>query len=503
MKNAEVDVLLVGGGIMSATLGMLLQQLDPSLSITMVEQLAEVALESSDALNNAGTGHAGYCELNYTPQAADGSIDIGRALEINAAYEVSLQFWSHLVETSALPAPDQFINKTPHLSFVWGDKNCAFLKQRFDLLKQHHLFENMLFSQDFSQLQAWMPLVMANRNRNEHLAATYVNTGTDVDFGALTRHMVAHLKTQANFSLLTNTQVKNLTKLKDRAKDNTWHVKLSNTLSKHTETIKARFVFLGAGGGALPLLQKADIDESKGYGGFPVSGQWLICNNPTIIKQHYAKVYGKAAVGAPPMSVPHLDTRMINGQPALLFGPFAGFTTKFLKAGSKFDLAKSVKANNLKALLGVGRHNVDLTKYLLKEATQTHDQRMNALRAFLPDAVNADWKLEDAGQRVQIIKNCNKKWGKLEFGTEIVASKDGTLAALLGASPGASVSVKAMIDVLQRCFNTQLNSVEWQQKIKTLVPSYGESLVDNANLLKQVRQRTLKVLNLQKSNQSS
>ena len=496
MKNLETDVLLIGGGIMSATLGVLLQQLDPTLRITMVEQLPEVALESSDALNNAGTGHAGYCELNYTPQAANGSIDINRALEINAAFEVSLQFWSHLVENRALPVPDKFINKTPHLSFVRGEENIAFLKQRFDLLSKHHLFADMQYSADFAQLQVWLPLMMAGRKTDDKLAASYIAHGSDVDFGALTRHMVAYLNTQANFNLLTNTQVKNLNKVKDRAKDNTWHVKLFDLTTKHTKTIQAKFVFLGAGGGALPLLQKADIDESKGYGGFPVSGQWLICNNPTIIKQHYAKVYGKAAIGAPPMSVPHLDTRMIKGQPALLFGPFAGFTTKFLKAGSKLDLAKSIKKNNLKALLGVAKNNLDLTKYLIKEARQTHNQRMNALREFLPNAINGDWRLEDAGQRVQIIKNCEDNWGKLEFGTEIVAAKDGTLAALLGASPGASVSVQAMIDVLERCFSVQLNSATWQKKIKQLVPSYGESLTENADLLKTVRNRTLATLKL-------
>jgi malate dehydrogenase (quinone) len=354
MKNLETDVLLVGGGIMSATLGVLLHKLDPSLNIIMVEQLSDVAMESSAALNNAGTGHAGYCELNYTPQAADGSISIERALEINASFELSLQFWAHLVKSGALPAPKQFINKTPHISFVWGEKNIAFLKHRYELLKRHHLFENMQFSDSFAQLNAWMPLIMANRSTKEHLAASYVSSGSDVDFGTLTHHLVAHLKAQANFSLLTNTQVRKLDKVKDRAKDNSWHVKLYDLETKHTKTINAKFVFLGAGGGALPLLQKADIDESKGYGGFPVSGQWLICNNPDTIQQHQVKVYGKAAIGAPPMSVPHLDTRMINGKPALLFGPFAGFTTKFLKAGSKFDLAKSVKANNLKALLGVG-----------------------------------------------------------------------------------------------------------------------------------------------------
>jgi malate dehydrogenase (quinone) len=491
MKSVETDVLLVGGGIMSATLGTLLQQLDPSLSITMVEQLNDVALESSDALNNAGTGHAGYCELNYTPQVADGSIAIKRALEINSAFEISLQLWSYLVENNALPSPTQFINKTPHLSFVAGDENVNFLKNRFALLNQHHLFADMQFSEDKDQLNAWMPLMMANRKPNEKLAATYVAHGSDVDFGALTRHMVAKLKAAANFNLLNNSRVKKLKKI-----NNSWHVAIQNKSTKHSHTIHAKFVFLGAGGGALPLLQKASIPESIGYGGFPVSGQWLICNNPDVIKQHQVKVYGKAAVGAPPMSVPHLDTRTINGEPALLFGPFAGFTTKFLKQGSVLDLAKSIKSNNLKAMLGVGKHNIDLTKYLVGEVFQTHAQRMQALREFLPQAKPEDWQLASAGQRVQIIKKCNEKMGKLEFGTELVTSKDGSLAALLGASPGASVSVQAMIDVLERCFSTQLRTANWQQKMKQLVPSYGESLIEDADLLKTVRKRTLNTLNL-------
>lgn len=491
MKNVETDVLLVGGGIMSATLGTLLQQLDPSLSIVMVEQLNDVALESSDALNNAGTGHAGYCELNYTPQAADGSITIKRALEINAAFEVSLQFWSHLVETGALPSPTQFINKTPHLSFVMRDENIYFLKRRHALLTQHHLFADMQYSEDKAQLRAWMPLMMEDRVSSEKLAATFVAHGSDIDFGALTRFMVAKLNSSANFTMLNNTQVKKLKKI-----GNSWHVALHNKSTKHCKTINAKFVFLGAGGGALPLLQKANIPESIGYGGFPVSGQWLICNNPDVINKHQVKVYGKAAVGSPPMSVPHLDTRMINGKLALLFGPFAGFTTKFLKQGSRLDLAKSVKPNNLKAMLGVGKHNLDLTKYLVGEVFQTHEQRMNALREFLPNAKSADWQLANAGQRVQIIKKCDEKMGKLEFGTEIVASNDGTLAALLGASPGASVSVQTMINVIERCFSAELSTSAWQHKIKQLVPSYGESLVENADLLKEVRSRTLNTLKL-------
>jgi malate dehydrogenase (quinone) len=399
------------------------------------------------------------------------------------------------VEIGALPAPEHFIRKTPHLSYVWGNENIAFLKQRHAKLQQHHLFKEMQFSENVTQLKAWMPLIMQDRDTTAPVAATYIDHGADVDFGVITRHLVSHLKQQSHFNLLTETSVKTIKKVKVPVEDNSWHVGIYHPATKHSQTINAKFVFIGAGGGTLPLLQKANIDESTGYGGFPVSGQWLICNNPDVIKQHNAKVYGKAAVGAPPMSVPHLDTRIIDGKPALLFGPFAGFTTKFLKSGSKLDLAKSIQKDNLKAILGVGKNNVDLTKYLIKEATQTHEQRMNTLRTFLPQANSADWHLEQAGQRVQVIKNCEENWGKLEFGTEIVSVKNGSLAALLGASPGASVSAQAMLDVIERCFARQLHD-GWKEKLKQLIPAYGESLVDNADLLNRVRKHTHTVLKL-------
>jgi|TARA_B110000908_G_scaffold43239_1_gene52615 malate dehydrogenase (quinone) len=500
MNNNEIDVLLIGGGIMSATLGVLLHQLNPNLRMTMVEKLSALALESSDAMNNAGTGHAGYCELNYTPQAADGSVAIDRALDINADFETSLQLWSSLVEMGALPAPEHFIRKTPHLSFVWdvdgsGD-NLSFLKERHTKLQQHHLFKEMQFSDDFAQLRAWMPLMMQDRDAGTPMAATYVDHGADVDFGVITRHLVDYLKQQPNFSLLTDTSVKSMEKVKQPIEDKSWHIALTNKVSKRSQTVDAKFVFIGAGGGTLPLLQKANIEESLGYGGFPVSGQWLVCNNPDVIKQHYAKVYGKAAVGAPPMSMPHLDTRIIDGNPQLLFGPFAGFTTKFLKAGSKMDLPKSIQIDNVKAMLGVGKNNIDLTKYLIKEATQTHEQRMDALRSFLPQANSKDWQLEKAGQRVQVIKSCEDNWGKLEFGTEIVSAKDGSLAALLGASPGASVSVKAMLDVIECCFTKQITQRDWQAKLTALMPAYGKSLVNDAELLNRVRKHTHTVLKL-------
>ncbi|WP_097460021.1 malate dehydrogenase (quinone) [Mangrovitalea sediminis] len=496
MSDIKTDVLLVGGGVMSATLGMMLKNLDPSLHITMVERLDHVAHESTDGWNNAGTGHAGYCELNYTPETPDGDVEIQRALGINAAFESSLQLWTYLVEQGALPSPREFINATPHQSFVWGEKDVAFLRKRHERLSAHHLFESMEFSDDPRVLQDWMPLILDNRDPSQPIAATRVKHGSDVDFGSLTRNMVKHLKTHENFKLLLNHHVKNL----KQTRDGEWKVNLRNDGGPDAAShITTKFIFLGAGGGALPLLQKSGIEESKGYGGFPVSGQWLVCRKPEIVKRHHSKVYGKAPIGAPPMSVPHLDTRIINGEPALLFGPFAGFTTKFLKEGSYFDLFSSVKSSNFKPIMAAGLSNIDLTRYLISEVFQSHADRVKALQNFFPDAQADDWNLQYAGQRVQIIKATPQGGGKLEFGTEIVAAKDGTLAALLGASPGASTAAHAMIDVLERCFKDRMASDEWQAKMREMVPSYGQSLIDDAELLRSVRRRTLSTLELDAS----
>jgi malate dehydrogenase (quinone) len=495
MASIHADVTLVGGGVMSATLAMLIHQLDPALHICMIEKLPEIALESSGALNNAGTGHAGYCELNYTPQDSNGNIAIQRALEINAAFEVSLQFWSHLVNSDSQHIkPESFINRVPHISAVWGEKNIAYLKTRYNQLKSHHLFSAMQWADDEQTLVDWMPLMMSGRTIEPKVAATRVNHGSDVNFGALTRTLVDYLQTNANFKLMTHTKVLDLHRRHDAKKQ--WKVTVKNQLTSEKLAIESPFVFLGAGGIALHLLQQSGIKEAEGYGGFPVSGQWLICQNQDLIRQHHAKVYSLAAIGAPPMSVPHLDTRVINGKNCLLFGPYAGFTMKFLKEGSSLDLLKSVKPDNLKSLIGAGRHNMDLTKYLVKEVFQSHGQRMQLLEEFLPTARAEDWTLAHAGKRVQIIKRCDKKWGKLEFGTEIVAAEDGSLAALLGASPGASVSVKTMLNVLERCFPKQMQSAAWQYKLKTMIPSYGSSLITDANLLAKIRQQTLSTLKL-------
>lgn len=492
MIEKNVDVLLVGSGVMSATLAALLSELDDSLSMTMVERLPGIAAESTDAWNNAGTGHAGYCELNYTPMHDNGTVDISRALSINASFEVSLQFWSYLVEQNILPTPKNFINATPHLSFVWGEADVKFLRKRYEKLKAHHLFQDIEFSDDVTILEKWMPLVMQQRDRHQKVAATRVGYGSDIDFGALTRGLIKSLEVKSDFKLNLNTEVKSLKQLSNGR----WRVVTKDLTSKKVTVVNAGFVFLGAGGGALKLLQKSGIPESHSYGGFPVSGQWLACHNPDIIQHHHSKVYGKAALGAPPMSVPHLDTRVINGKSTLLFGPYAGFTTKFLKQGSYLDLFKSIKVKNLKSMLGAGFHNFSLTRYLMGEALQSHDTRMKTLRQFYPQAVAADWHLAHAGKRVQVIKKCDQKGGKLEFGTEIVTAQDGTIAALLGASPGASVSVQAMINVIESCFRTQMQRSDWQLKMKKLVPSYGESLIEDANLLKNVRVRTLITLKL-------
>jgi len=470
----------------------MLSQLDPSLKIIMVERLDHVAHESTHGWNNAGTGHAGYCELNYTPENKDGNVPIDRALGINASFEVTLQFWSYLVKNNILPEPNKFINSIPHQSLVWGEDAVKFLRERYQQLSAHHLFKDMQYSEDPKVISEWMPLAMSKRDANQPVAATRVNYGSDVDFGALTRNMIQTMQQSSNFELVLNYNVQRI-----RQQENGhWAVGIKERTGKHSATIDAKFVFLGAGGGALPLLQKSKIPERKGYGGFPVSGQWLVCTKPEVVNQHFSKTYGKAPIGAPPMSVPHLDTRIIDGKPALLFGPFAGFTTKFLKRGSKMDMFGSIGKSNLKPMLAVGSKNFDLTQYLIKESLQSHKERVNALRNFYPEAQESDWSLAKAGQRVMIIKKDKNGKGKLEFGTEMVVAKDGSLAVLLGASPGASTSVQAMIDVIERCFADKLNQPAWRSKMLEMIPSYGQSLIEDETLLTKIKAENLASLRL-------
>ncbi len=486
------DVVLVGAGIMSATLGVMLKELQPDLVIHVIERLDTVAAESSDAWNNAGTGHSAFCELNYTPQKEDGSIDCSKAINIAGQFVQSREFWAYLIEQGYIRNPEDFIRSVPHVSFVQGEENVAYLKKRFEALTRYDLFKGMLYSEDHARLTKLMPLVMEGRDPSAKVAATRMNAGTDVNFGALTRKLFRYLFDFPSVKLHLAHEVNDLS----QDASGLWHIKIKNLTTDKKRTIITPFVFIGAGGGSLPLLEKSGIPESRGYGGFPVSGQWLICNNPAVIERHNAKVYGKAAVGSPPMSVPHLDTRVIDGKRSLLFGPYAGFSTKFLKNGSLWDLPASIKLSNIKPMVMAGIHNLPLTKYLIDQVSQSGEDRIEALREYFPNAVAKDWDLEVAGQRVQVIKKDEEEGGVLEFGTEVVNAADGSIAALLGASPGASTAVAIMIDLLHRCFADKMKTAEWQSKIQKMIPSYGQSLRDNAMLIRQSGKRTATALNL-------
>lgn len=495
MKNAiskKPDVVLIGAGIMSATLGILLKELEPSLTIEVIERLDVIAGESSDAWNNAGTGHSAFCELNYTPQKEDGSIDISKAIKIAESFELSRGFWAHLVKQGYIKSPQSFITNVPHLSFVWGAENVFYLKKRHKLLTANPLFKGMIYSEKWPQLEKWMPLVMDGRDPGIEVAATYMEIGTDINFGALTRALFDHLKTLAGVNIQLGCEVRDL----DKEDNGSWNVTVKNLKTDEKTHMLGKFVFIGAGGGSLPLLEKSNIQEAEGYGGFPVSGQWLRCTNEKIIEQHNAKVYGKASVGAPPMSVPHLDTRIIDGKKNLLFGPYAGFSTKFLKNGSFWDLAGSLELDNLFPMLSAGIHNIPLTKYLISQASQSPEDRIEALQAYLPYGNINDWELEIAGQRVQVIKKDEEEGGVLEFGTEIVNAGDGSIAALLGASPGASTSVGVMLDVIKRCFKSKMDTPQWQAKIKELIPSYGQSLSQNEEFCYKTRKASATQLQL-------
>jgi malate dehydrogenase (quinone) len=491
--DKPVDVVLVGAGVMSATLGTMLKELQPDLTIQMFERLDSVSAESSDAMNNAGTGHSGFAELNYTPETPDGGIDTKKAVNINEQFEVSKQFWAYQVQKGYLGDPRTFINNVPHMSFVWGDENIAYLRKRYEALQKENLFKGMVYTEDQEQLRQWIPLVMNGRDRNQKVAATRMEIGTDVNYGTLTRSMVKHLAEQGGMTLSLRHQVEDI----KRGKDGNWNVTVKNLADNTVKTVRAKFVFIGAGGGSLPLLEKSGIPEAKGFGGVPVGGQWLVTTNPELIKQHYAKVYGKASVGSPPMSVPHLDTRIIDGKQALLFGPFATFSTKFLKNGSWIDLPASVGSDNVRPMVQAGYDNIPLTKYLVQQVMQSPEDRLSTLRDYLPEAKLEDWTLVNAGQRVQIVKDDPEKGGLLQFGTEVVSSADGTMSALLGASPGASTAAPIMLKVIEKSsFKAQLETPAWQAKLKEMVPSYGKKLNPDAAYANHIRAQSSAILGL-------
>ncbi|EQB38526.1 malate:quinone oxidoreductase [Virgibacillus sp. CM-4] len=490
-KNyTKTDVMLIGAGIMSATLGSLLKELVPEWNIRVFEKLERAGEESSNVWNNAGTGHAALCELNYTYEKPDGSIDMTKAIKVNEQFQVSKQFWSYLVNSNLIRNPKDFIMPLPHMSFVQGQKNIEFLRKRYKTMSDHPLFQDMEFSDDPEQLKKWIPLMMKDRVTDQPIAATKIDSGTDVNFGEITRKMFDHLEHQD-----VEVNYKHTVEDIQRLSNGSWEVKVRDIDNGKIEYHTTDFLFIGGGGGSLHLLQKTGIPESKHIGGFPVSGLFMVCNNQEVIAKHHAKVYGKAKVGAPPMSMPHLDTRFIDHEKSLLFGPFAGFSPKFLKKGSILDLLTSVKTDNLVTMSAAGVKNASLTKYLCEQVISSKEKRMEELRAFIPDAKSEDWGIVVAGQRVQVIKDTeNGGKGTLQFGTEVVSSADGSVAALLGASPGASTAAHVMLKVIEKCFPQHVK--DWEPKIKEMIPSYGVSLAENPELLQEIHTSTAQILGL-------
>ncbi len=474
---------------MSATLGSLLHQLEPGWSITILEALGDVALESSNPWNNAGTGHSALCELNYTPEKADGTIGITQAVKVNEQFQVTRQFWSYLVSEGMLPQPDHFINPVPHMSFVWGDDNVAYLKKRYEALKDHPLFQGLEFTDDAKVIRQWAPMLIVGRRKDQPIAATRITSGTDVDFGSLTKMLIDGL-VKSGAKLKLEHKVTSLSK----RKDGLWHIGMRHQVGGTPIELTAKFVFVGAGGAALTLLQRSGIKEIRGYGGFPISGVWLRTDDPAIVAKHQAKVYGKAEVGSPPMSVPHLDTRVVDGKASLLFGPYAGFSPKFLKTGSWWDLFGSIRLHNIGTMVGAGITNLSLVSYLIGELLASRTKKQEALQKFAPTAKREDWSVEVAGQRVQIMKRDANGKPTIQFGTEVVASADGSIAGLLGASPGASTAVPIMLDLLSRCFPEQLPG--WTPKLKEMVPSYGTQLSNDEATAAKTMARTAKALEL-------
>ncbi|MBY0794680.1 malate dehydrogenase (quinone) [Corynebacterium parakroppenstedtii] len=488
-KGTDTDVVLIGAGIISSTLSTLLKELQPDWDQVILERLDIPAGESSSPWNNAGTGHSALCELNYT-QEVNGDIDITKAVSVNEKFQISRQFWSYLIEENKLGNPREFINKCPHISFGHSGEQVRFLRKRFDVLSKHPLFPGMHFTDDNEKFAEKLPLMARGRDYTEPVAISWTNEGTDINFGALTRQYIDYV-TQNGVEIRYGNEVQNISR-----EGSHWKVTSKNLHTGDTSVITANFVFVGAGGMALPLLEKAGIPEIKGYGGFPVSGAWLRCTKEDLIKQHAAKVYGKASVGAPPMSVPHLDTRIIDGKRGLLFGPYAGWTPKFLKKGSFLDLPKSLRPGNIASLVGVGLQEFGLTRYLVEEVLKNQTARVESLREYMPSARAEDWELVTAGQRVQVIKPIGApKFGSLEFGTAVISSNDGSIAGLMGASPGASIAPSAMIELLERCFGSKM--IEWAPKIKEMVPSYGKLMSRHTDLFHEQWDRSQKALQLE------
>ena len=456
----HADVVLIGGGIMSATLGAMLARLEPEWRIVLLERGGQVAAESTNPWNNAGTGHSGYCELNYMPDPEDPA----KAAEVSRQFLLSRQWWSHLA-AGGLVDPREFMRTTPHMSIVFGRRDVEYLRRRCEVLRRDPMFAGIEFSDSPSTVSRWAPLAMAGRAGTEAVAASRHEEGTDVDFGALTRGLLRILA-GAGGTVRLRHEVRGLR----RGGDGKWDVSGVDAATARRFSLRARFVFVGAGGSSLRLLQRAGVPEVRGYGVLPVGAAFLRCSTPEVVRLHDAKMYGQAQDGAPAISVPHLDRRAVDGREHLMFGPYATFSTRLLKHGRRTDLFGTLRWNNLHVLAAALAQNLGLVRFLVKQLLASDRDKLAQLRRLYPGASSRDWEVIHAGQRAQLVVPDRRRVGRMQlWGTKLTVTGDGSMAGLLGASPGASTAVPIMVDLLQRAFPSEWEQ-RWRERMHAAVP---------------------------------
>ena len=489
--SANPDVVLIGGGIMSATLAALLEVVAPQWSITVFESAAgrrrrELArleqrrhrprrpvraeLHARRARRPGGPGQ-GRHDQRAVPGLPPVLVAPGRA--------------------GLTGAPKEFINPVPHVSFVTGEDGRAYMRARHEALAAQPLFDGLEYSDDPAELAEWTPLMMAGRDPRQLVAATRSAAGTDVNFGALTRMLLedaadrgvaVHCQPARHEPRPARPTAAGRSPCRDTVTGERRTVRRPVRLRRR----RRRRAAAAAEGGHPGDRRASAASRSAASSCAPAPPSW---------SQHQAKVYGQAAVGAPPMSVPHLDPRVIDGDHSLMFGPYAGFSPKFLKAGSMFDLPRSVKPNNLGSMLGVARTELALTRYLVNELLQSGADRHQTLRAFVPDGRRA--RLGDDHRRParpghQAGPGDRPRRAPVRHrGRRRRRRHDRRPARRL---PGASTAVSAMLDLLERCFPDRMPA--WRPALQEAIPSYGRSLADDPALLAEVRASTMQTLEL-------
>ncbi|KZX75231.1 malate:quinone oxidoreductase [Oleiphilus sp. HI0009] len=481
-----MDVVIIGAGIMGVTFAHIAKTVDPKLNITILERLDQAAGSNSSVFNNAGTGHEANCELNYTPVDEE-VISVEKALDIHAQFNVAKQYWANLVKNGIIKDPESFIHPTKHCTLV-NEDSINLLHMRYKEMASHHFFDEMKLSEDFDEIQSWIPLTMEGRSRHQKMAATRVDHGTDVNFESITKQLAQHMENEQSADIQYNTHVKRVHK----SPSGSWLIECEqNGVAKQ---VRADKLFVGAGGGAFPILKASHLPAGRRFSGFPVGGRFLAAEIDKEVAQSYgAKTYGKAAVGAPPMSVPHLDLRVADGKYYLLFGPFATFSPILEKGRGIVEFIRMVHLHDIPNLLNVAREHFPLVTYLFKETFKGESAMLKTLDEFAPGLSNKfNWKVVQAGQRVQIIKD-----GDLQMGTEIVTSEDLSYGTLLGASPGASVSPEVMLRCVKTLFPKIVKKEAAQERLKTLFDETDvDVLIEDADKYREIRNSADKILGI-------